>query len=292
MQRNCREVGCKVVNCPFKYYRSDENTECITINDLKIANKSDLPPEFKANRSQEHFLNFGFPDFDNSSPGAVNGKKFRFPAVDPLIQYSRDCNKDECGKAKTCYCQHELILPFNETIQIVMTNVGNGAGLSHPIHMHGHQFYVLKMGYASQNRVSGKLTNESYNTDIFCDTVQCNEPQWKNPSWKYGNIPGLNLKDPPRKDTIIIPTGGYAVLRIRSNNPGWWFMHCHIEMHLLSGMAMVLNEAPSKLPTPPTDLPKCENLVNVTWYRNITKATTIPREFHFSRHTFSEKLTI
>ena len=35
--------------------------------------------------------------------------------------------------------------------------------------------------------------------------------KWKDPTWENGNVPGLNLKDPPRKDTIIIPTGGYAV---------------------------------------------------------------------------------
>jgi len=280
-QRNCTVVGCKVVNCPFKYYRSDENTECITLDELEIANINDRPPAYKVNRSLEHFLNFGFPDFDNSEPGAVNGKKFKFAAVDPLIQISTSCNKAECGKSKTCYCQHELVLPFNETIQIVMTNVGNGAGFSHPIHMHGHQFHVLKMGYPSQNLTTGQLTNTYNNADIYCDTPQCNEPQWKNSSWKNGNVPGLNLKNPPRKDTIIIPTGGYAVLRIRSDNPGWWFMHCHIEMHLLSGMAMVLNEAPEKLPAHPTDLPKCENLVNLTTTKQYNNpiTTTKPRKF-------------
>ena len=269
-QRDCQRVGCKVVNCPFKYYKRKENTECVTLDELKLANVNDHPPTFHPTKSKEHFLNFGFPDFEGNSPGAINGKKFKFSAVDPLIQASPSCTKSECGPSKTCYCQHELILPFNETIQIVMTNIGNGAGFSHPIHMHGHQFYVLKVGYPTQNQTTGQLTNMKYNPDILCDTPQCNQPSWKNPSWRDGNIPGLNLKDPPRKDTIIIPTGGYAVLRIRSNNPGWWFMHCHIEMHLLSGMAMVINEAPSHLPPHPVDLPKCENLVNVTWYRNIT----------------------
>ena len=82
-------------------------------------------------------------------------------------------------------------------------------------------------------------------------------------------------KYPPRKDTLMIPSGGYAVERIRANNPGWWFMHCHIEMHLLAGMALMINEAPHHLPPHPIDLPKCENLVNLTWFRNITAATTL-----------------
>ena len=35
--------------------------------------------------------------------------------------------------------------------------------------------------------------------------------KWSDPSWENGNIPGLNLKNPPRKDTVIVPSGGYAV---------------------------------------------------------------------------------
>ncbi|XP_066919627.1 uncharacterized protein [Clytia hemisphaerica] len=274
-EQDCVRDGCKVINCPFKYYKSDENTECITIDELENANAADVPPEYIQDDSMEHFLNFGFPESDGQSPGAVNGKKFKFPAVDPLIQWSPNCARKECGPSKTCYCQHELILPYNKTVQIVMTNVGNGAGLSHPIHMHGHQFYVMKMGYANQNKTTGIVSNYylQNNTDIYCSTAQCNDPAWANSTWRHGHVPDMN-KYPPRKDTLMIPTGGYAVVRIRANNPGWWFMHCHIEMHLLAGMALMINEAPNELLkiTRPTDLPKCENLVKLTW--NITAAST------------------
>ncbi|XP_066919141.1 uncharacterized protein [Clytia hemisphaerica] len=243
-------------------------------HELENANAADVPPEY-IDDSMEHFLNFGFPESDGQSPGAVNGKKFKFPAVDPLIQWSPNCARKECGPSKTCYCQHELILPYNKTVQIVMTNVGNGAGYSHPIHMHGHQFYVMKVGYANQNKTTGIVSNYylQNNTDIYCSTAQCNDPAWANSTWRHGHVPDMN-KYPPRKDTLMIPTGGYAVVRIRANNPGWWFMHCHIEMHLLAGMALMINEAPNELLkiTRPTDLPKCENLVKLTW--NITAAST------------------
>ena len=45
-----------------------------------------------------------------------------------------------------------------------------------------------------------------------------------------------------RKDTVIIPYGGYTVIRFTVDNPGWWFFHCHIEIHQLEGMAAVFKE--------------------------------------------------
>ena len=58
------------------------------------------------------------------------------------------------------------------------------------------------------------------NDDIDCGNTTldfCNNAEWRNPAWKHGNVPGLNLVNPIRKDTIIIPTGGYAVKNILSD---------------------------------------------------------------------------
>ena len=56
----------------------------------------------------------------------------------------------------------------------------------------------------------------------------------------------------PRKDTIMVPAGGYAIVDIVADNPGFWFMHCHVEPHAVDGMAVTLNEAqPYQNPSPP-----------------------------------------
>lgn len=34
---------------------------------------------------------------------------------------------------------------------------------------------------------------------------------------------------PMRRDTVLVQPNGYAVLRFRSDNPGIWLFHCHIE---------------------------------------------------------------
>lgn len=66
--------------------------------------------------------------------------------------------------------------------------------------------------------------------------------------------------NPIRRDTVQIPSGQSATLRVVADNPGVWFFHCmfsrfslnlnlscfigHIEWHLEAGLAIQLVEAP------------------------------------------------
>lgn len=63
-----------------------------------------------------------------------------------------------------------------------------------------------------------------------------------------GKPGALNLKDPPLKDTITVPSKGEVVTQWHANNPGKWFFHCHIEWHLMSGMARVIKYKSIKEP--------------------------------------------
>lgn len=263
------EDPCNVLNCPFKFYpnRKIPNTNCILISELRSIDARDDVPRFTED-SKEHFLNFAFPQQSGETPGSVNGRKFENPGIYSLDHFNPEsnyeCREDKCGKEKICYCRHELVLPYNKTVQIVITNMGAGAGWGHPIHMHGHTFHVLKLVYGRQDLRTGKLLPYSRfsHKDIDCGGGFnfCNEPKWTNKSWRHGLVPGLNLINPIRKDTIMIPTGGYAVIRIQTDNPGKWFMHCHVELHALSGMALILSEAVDHLPERPemyTDSTHC-----------------------------------
>ena len=53
--------------------------------------------------------------------------------------------------------------------------------------------------------------------------------------------------------------GGYTIIRFEVTNPasyiGWWFIHCHIKIHQLNGMAAVARELPADLPKSSTELP-------------------------------------
>lgn len=84
--------------------------------------------------------------------------------------------------------------------------------------MHGHRFHVLKIGFPEYDPETGKVSK--MNNDIQCESVKCDRAKWANPSWRYGNVSGINIQNPAMKDTLIVPWGGYAVVRILADNPG------------------------------------------------------------------------
>ncbi|XP_052239186.1 uncharacterized protein LOC127850289 isoform X14 [Dreissena polymorpha] len=156
-----------------------------------------------------------------------------------------------------CQCTYIHKIPSNKLIQMVFTNIGIGAGWSHPIYLHGHSFYVMKMGLGSYNPSNGLLVAPT--TDIVCtDKFEfCSTMRWNDASWDTGNVPGMN-DDLPKKDTFIVPPGVYVVVRFISDNPGMWFLHCHIDLHNTNGMVMVIDEGDKK-PATPKGFPTCRN---------------------------------
>jgi FtsP/CotA-like multicopper oxidase with cupredoxin domain len=58
-----------------------------------------------------------------------------------------------------------------------------------------------------------------------------------------GEPGSLNLSDPPLKDTVNVPAKSELVVQWVADNPGRWFFHCHIEWHMATGMARVIEIA-------------------------------------------------
>jgi hypothetical protein len=42
-------------------------------------------------------------------------------------------------------------------------------------------------------------------------------------------------------DSFNTPRESYVVFRFTANNPGPWFLHCHMEWHIWPGMALVFS---------------------------------------------------
>ena len=157
------EKPCIVLNCPFLNYPIGTNTICVLLNQLRALKPSKIPKW--DNESLEYFLNFAFPGdgVEKFTPGAINGHKFEYPGVNTLFQNEQmeedyDCSKKDCGEDKICHCHYSLEVPYNKTLQLIWLNMGSGSGWAHPIHMHGHSFYLLKMGYPPQDKRTGLLT--------------------------------------------------------------------------------------------------------------------------------------
>ncbi|CAE7185309.1 unnamed protein product, partial [Rhizoctonia solani] len=63
----------------------------------------------------------------------------------------------------------------------------------------------------------------------------------------------LNYVNPPRRDVVRVSSTG-VILRFRTDNPGPWFVHCHIDyignlliFTITSGLALVFAEAPEEI---------------------------------------------
>lgn len=110
---------------------------------------------------------------------------------------------------------HSFVLAHNEVVEIIVNNDDTG---KHPFHLHGHQFQAV--------------ARSDENAGFYDPTVA---PQSTFPS------------TPMRRDTFVVRPQGYIVLRFRSDNPGVWLFHCHIEWHVDSGLIATMVEAPLEL---------------------------------------------
>ncbi|KAF7346709.1 Laccase 16 [Mycena sanguinolenta] len=54
-----------------------------------------------------------------------------------------------------------------------------------------------------------------------------------------------NFVNPPRRDVIGVQQSG-VIIQFRADNPGPWFLHCHIDWHLEAGLAVVFAEDPEQ----------------------------------------------
>ncbi|WAR04285.1 ASO-like protein [Mya arenaria] len=275
-EEDCSRLGCLVFNCPYQFYPARTNTTCANYNDIKNDDPIREPNKILGDTvDEEYFFNFAFPGPPRNTPGSVNGREFVFPTVNLLTQpteLTTSCNDEECNREGICACTYMHKIPPNKLIQMVLMNLGTGAGWSHPIHLHGHSFYVMKMGLGTYDSTTAVL--QYNNTDILCNDPfgYCSQAVWANTSWAMGRTPGLS-DDPPEKDTIVVPTGGYVVIRFISDNPGLWFFHCHIDLHNTNGMGLVIDEGEVK-PPPPPGFPICRSFL---YNEDLKKTTTITR---------------
>jgi len=66
----------------------------------------------------------------------------------------------------------------------------------HPIHLHGHDFYILADG------------DTTYNESAVT----------------------LNTSNPPRRDVALLQSDGYLVIAFQTDNPGVWLLHWYVNL--------------------------------------------------------------
>ncbi|SLM35034.1 multicopper like protein [Lasallia pustulata] len=105
--------------------------------------------------------------------------------------------------------------------------VENTTPASHPMHLHGHNMFILAEGTGT---------------------------------WDGSTI--INGNNPQRRDVQIVQGNGYAVFQWNSDNPGVWPFHCHIAWHISGGMQVSIMERPDdirRLPVTSTSYQLCSD---------------------------------
>jgi FtsP/CotA-like multicopper oxidase with cupredoxin domain len=268
----CKRHRCLVVNCIFNYFPKNRNLRCVPIDRLRNANRTPLIGLGHEKEIEEHWYNFGTTlTHAWGYQMWVNGKVHKNHYSDLLhknnlkAHHAGSCSREECtGKnkvpGKPCPCFNMVTLKGDNIIQMVIASVGTDPHpLNHPIHLHGYSFQVLKIGYPPQDPKTGM--KKGINPDIECVDKSCFKLRWTDKKFTPEYFSKLN-PNPIKKDTVYIPTGGYAVVRFFANNPGRWLMHCHIDFDAKDGMAMAFNVAPEKIGPQPPGSPKCTTFFN------------------------------
>lgn len=108
-----------------------------------------------------------------------------FP-TSPLIQFNytgNPPNNTNVGNGTKL-----VVLPFNTSVELVMQDTSILGAESHPLHLHGFNFFVVGRGFGNFDP--------------------------KNDPAKY------NLVDPIERNTVNVPSGGWVAIRFLADNPG------------------------------------------------------------------------
>ncbi|XP_059453491.1 laccase-14-like [Corylus avellana] len=150
-----------------------------------------------------------------------------FPAMPPVpFDYTGD---EAANYELPSVGTKALIIDYGTNVEIVFqgTNVGNAE--NHPMHLHGYSFFLVGTGDGN---------------------------------WDRDDITNYNTTYAPAVNTIGVPKNGWAAIRFKADNPGVWFMHCHLERHSswgMSGVIIVQNgDSPDeRILLPPPNFPAC-----------------------------------
>uniref|UniRef100_A0A453IED9 Laccase n=1 Tax=Aegilops tauschii subsp. strangulata TaxID=200361 RepID=A0A453IED9_AEGTS len=96
-----------------------------------------------------------------------------------------------------------VVLPYNTSVEVVLQDTSIQGAESHPLHLHGFDFFVVGQG-------AGNYDPSSHPA-------------------------GFNLLDPVQRNTVGVPAGGWVAIRFFADNPGKFILHL-AKLHKLYGV--------------------------------------------------------
>ncbi|PKA52467.1 Laccase-17 [Apostasia shenzhenica] len=86
-----------------------------------------------------------------------------------------------------------MVLPFNTSVELVLQDTSIQGAESHPLHLHGFNFFVVGQGFGNYNPARDPAK--------------------------------FNLADPAERNTVGVPAGGWVAIRFFADNPGTCVVH-------------------------------------------------------------------
>jgi FtsP/CotA-like multicopper oxidase with cupredoxin domain len=262
---------CKMLDCPYGELHPSYNIECIGDDKLRLfapTPASEMPEE---EPDITYFINMAGYAGPLKPVSSLNEKHFSFPQFPLTTYYDQneegsfcDINSEcELGEGEgRCRCTTVMDVGSNVTVRLVISAIAEERKSIHSLHIHGHSVHVMKVGYGQYSSENGSLLGSS--RDLTCrddgndldilDKIRCPKPRFRFPNTTFPLDPFT-----VRKDTFVLPAGGYVVVQFRSNNPGYWFFHCHVELHQREGMVLIIREATDKVISAPSEMKTCSN---------------------------------
>lgn len=147
--------------------------------------------------------------------------------VSAILDYN-DPTLLEAKSGNTSYTPQQNVHNYgtNSSVRFV---VQNGSPAAHPMHLHGHNMFVLAEGVGVWDGIV------------------------------------VNANNPQRRDVQLIQPGGYLVVQWNQDNPGSWPFHCHIAWHLSLGMSLQILEEPGEIKSS-VNIPQAVNQVCSDWW--------------------------
>ncbi|KAK7708310.1 hypothetical protein SLS57_009044 [Botryosphaeria dothidea] len=187
----------------------------------------DATDDFAAGDDQE----VGVEVTDNALLWTTNGTSMRTAWEYPTLMQVADGN--------STWARKQQVIQFDQVDEWVYIVVHSPFAQDHPMHLHGHDFWVLGSGYGN------------------FDSTQTN---------------ALQLVNAPRRDVAMMPASGYLVIAFKTNNPGAWLMHCHIAWHTSEGFSVQVLERPSEISIDQDVLDRtCKNWKSYVAAQNVTQ---------------------
>ncbi|KAF1808399.1 laccase [Eremomyces bilateralis CBS 781.70] len=182
--------------------------------------KNNVPSESFISQAQNLDVDLGRQQVTTNGESivvwAVNMTAIDIQWEKPTLQYLID------GNTNYPQVSNLIEIPAGQqwTYWIIQETGGTGTRvpIPHPMHLHGHDFYILG---------SGRGTFD-----------------------KNVNVADLKFNNPDRRDVTFLPGGGWVVVAFPTDNPGAWLMHCHVAWHIGEGLGVQFLERKSEITLP------------------------------------------